>query len=216
MKKISVILLGIALCMSACSKKNNIDPNSVVINGTAYPTVTINGQTWTTQNYRGPGGGEIVATGSDAEINGNYYNAFNITLPKGWRIPTAADCNNLISNYSEAKDEYGNDEVNMVYSETLRSVNGWTISSGNNGTGFNAYPAGDISNNHKVEEKGNQAEYLTTTYQGSYISTLNISCYDQENNEGDVFYSGFDYFNYGGSNTAAHDIYFSVRFVKDN
>ena len=143
MKKISAVI-GFAIVLFACSKKHSVDPessNSVLVNGTTYPTVTIGSQVWTTLNYNGPGGYHSV----DFNQYGDYYTrsqALIIKLPSGWRIPTIADYETLIRHYSPLTDIDGRPYADQMRVVPLISTTGWSSNNGTNESGFNSAPAG--------------------------------------------------------------------------
>ncbi|HEY0244146.1 MAG TPA: hypothetical protein VGC01_01170, partial [Mucilaginibacter sp.] len=106
-KSLSFIVILAILFLSACSKKNTPAPNTetgtVVINGINYPTITIGSQTWTSTNYYGSGGSLPAYN----VLYGNYYTlaqASAITLPAGWHIPSRADYDTLLSNFTTIKN----------------------------------------------------------------------------------------------------------------
>jgi uncharacterized protein (TIGR02145 family) len=150
MKKSLFIALGICITLNSCSKKNDTKSATVsppvTINGTGYQTVVIGGQTWTAENYDGPGG--TINPALSEGIYGKFYvlaETRTITLPVGWRIPTQADFTKLL----ESQGAITNDGNGMVTLDTvagrhLRSASNWTIS-GDNKSGFNAQPAGEYN-----------------------------------------------------------------------
>src|SRR5471030_2740805 len=113
MKLLSISALLAILFFSSCSKKGDPTPDttnpnvcSVSINNSTYPTIIIGKQTWTSLNYSG---GTATLTTLSAGY-GSYYTlaqANAITLPTGWRIPTRADFNNLLSNFTATKNSLG-------------------------------------------------------------------------------------------------------------
>ena len=146
-------------------------PSIISISGEIYPTVTIGSQEWTAVNYNGPGGKE----GNFRANNSNYKKYFILTdladvqLPAGWRIPTAADYNKLLSNFTKNTDLEGNFVASLEQSLTLKSSSDWDIiysddKQGTNSSGFNAYPAGyysDYPQNNDTQK--NYALFLTST-----------------------------------------------------
>jgi len=138
-----------AMAISSCGSKSKDpkpkeDPNSVTINGTAYTTVTIGSQVWTTVNYKGASG----YTASETAIYGSYFTrsqANAINLPAGWRVPTIADYSMLIHNYTSVMDGQGFYYAFSGESAPLCSSSGWTNTQGTNTSGFNALPAGSYA-----------------------------------------------------------------------
>ncbi|MDB5154527.1 MAG: hypothetical protein JWR54_3278 [Mucilaginibacter sp.] len=89
MKKTLTLFSCVLILLSACSKKSTPALNplaSVTISGKAYGTIIIGSQTWTTQNYDGPGG---VANAQESSVGKFYLSSelSSIELPTGWRIP---------------------------------------------------------------------------------------------------------------------------------
>ena len=169
MKKYNLLILLLFLSlMISCAKKNDVNPGpvtgTVTINGSVYPTVTIGNQVWTTQNYSGPGGNEVAANTGDPILNGNYYNADNIVLPAGWRIPSRQDFNTLLSNYSSAINASGDVICDKAIIEGLISTTGWDGLTGTNSTGFNAYSAGSLYGNYPNLTKQRENDLRRLSY----------------------------------------------------
>jgi len=200
MKRICVFIGFIAL-LSACTKKYvTPDNHTVVIGGTTYPTVIIGDQVWTTANLKGFNGYHSNAHSQ----YGDYYSALFITLPTGWRAPTIADYNKLMSNFTSTdKDQYGYFHLNAAEVAPLLSTTGWPAPlQGTNQSGFNAQPAGFFS------DPGQGAIY----HGGSaYFATSDV------NPENGTF--GFSITADGayvkGAKVSDTSYYFSVRFVMD-
>ena len=168
------------LAFGSCSKNNSTpepqkDDNTITINGTAYPTITIGNQVWTSVNYAGPGGKDADPS-VDAKTYGKYYAASDlstITLPAGWRIPTREDFNTLLKSFPEAILVSGNYIAFKTASEALRSTTGWPKGNGNNLSGFNAAAAGDFSTvGMKTYNIGDQAAFMSSTPDAAAGSTL--------------------------------------------
>ena len=130
--------------MDGLFKKNNettggdYDPT---INGQVYSTTVINGQTWTTENYNNANNDGITYKfGTDTPAHGLLYTiaaAEAITLPPGWRIPTEADFYKLLGGVGAVNQEAAGTQV-----KDLMSTTGWINGSGNDASGFNAFPVG--------------------------------------------------------------------------
>ena len=170
MRKICLLVAAFALLLS-CSKKNNVTPanNSVKIDGTDYPTVTIGNQVWTTVNYSGAGGYH-----SADHAYGDYYTqsqALAINLPTGWRVPTMSDYNILLGNFTTAKDPQGNFDLVANNVATLLSTSGWPTT-GTNVSGFNAQPGGlfAIQPQPPIFESDGAAGYYMTSDAGGQLS----------------------------------------------
>ena len=204
MKKPFLILLSALLLFSACSKKNNISPdvpNTVNISGTFYPITTIGSQIWTTVNYSGPGGYST----SESNIYGIFFTpaqALTINLPAGWRIPTIADYNKLLSNYTSTKDidgyyrVSGNGAAGALVSDSL--ING------TNKSGFDALYGGfcSITSGQVNYTPYTQAYFLTA----DSFNEISFQIYGVMITSDSAFITG-----YSDPNSLA----LSVRFVKD-
>jgi uncharacterized protein (TIGR02145 family) len=134
MKKIIFLCFIAVTVLYSCSKKSepNPGPDSIVIEGTAYPTVAIGTMTWTSQNYDGPGGVYYNNNASNSRTNGKLYTfseANAVQLPAGWRLPNQNDYSYLI--YMARSSGHA-----------LMSKSGWTIGGGIDSLGFNAIPVG--------------------------------------------------------------------------
>ncbi|MFB9844214.1 FISUMP domain-containing protein [Mucilaginibacter ginsenosidivorans] len=213
MKYLFNLSILIAFTLTACSKKSGDVPpkNSVNINGTQYPTVTIGSQTWTTVNYNGPGG-----INYDNEANNPVYGklytfaeAQAIQLPAGWRLPTKDDFNKLIGVLgSPAIPSEITSLVDENVTKSLLSTSTWTYKSGTNSSGFNLVSAGFYSNFYgKTVNKGDRTAFYTQTLfnVGGNIPYV-VSVYEYPN-EVDM---AFD------TSTFGKDDRLSIRLVKDN
>jgi uncharacterized protein (TIGR02145 family) len=211
MKKV-LYLVVIAAAFSACSKKNNTPPApvpaSVVISGTTYPTVVIGSQTWTSLNYNGPGGENYNNSATDIAADGKLYTmaeAQAITLPAGWRLPIAADYNQLLQGLGGTL--VGSSPTNYGVSQTvaleLMSASGWTGDNGNNQLGFNARPVGYYS--------GSATQFLRAGTDAFFIiSTTGIDINIPLSLDVSLDQTAVNYYMDGTDNRL------SLRFVKDN
>ena len=210
------ILIGLIFAgmLFACSKSSNKPQQSsntttVTINGTAYNTVIIGTQTWTSVNYNGPGGVNYN-NGANNATYGKLYTwaeAQAISLPAGWRLPTANDFNNLMIAIGAQNLGNGNYLPSGTEPLQLMSNSGWSTTNGTNTLGFSAEPAGFYdqvsSNNQQFNSEGNGALFLSATpYMSHGPSPLSFAV--------------------GAGNAALTDLVLlqtdaaSVRFVKDN
>lgn len=226
MKSKLLLLLPFLLLFAACKKGGTAAPaeQEVTIGGDQHPTVRIGTQEWTADNYNGPGGVVLTSSGANPKYK-KYYTLADLKdlkLPTGWRIPTIADYNKLMSNFSSRKDTEGN--IVMNYDETLalRSTTNWEIRAddkvGTNTSGFNAYPAGYYTPYPDNETQGNLALFLTSTTlppakvtpQATYYSFIitRLAVTASSDNE-TVCYTCF--LNTGHNTDAPK----SVRFVRD-
>lgn len=146
----SIYILFTGFLLLASCKKNNPSKSrfgSVTINGRAYQTVVIGAQTWTTENYDGPGG--IASPRDDEATLGKYYlfaELSAITLPSSWRIPTQTDFVNLLKLQGAITLEYyGGITLDPPAVVHLRAnTTNWKVP-GDNQSGFNALPAGNYN-----------------------------------------------------------------------
>jgi len=169
----ALILLIVA---TSCSKSS--DPpeqeqskNEITINGTAYPTISLGTQTWTTVNYNGTGGVNYNDGANDPR-EGKLYSYTEVKaitgLPTGWRIPTEADVKTLMASVGTKLDgtiAY----TDAAASQKLMSTTGWTNTAlaGNNSTGLNLIATGYLfaSTNVKKDysDKGIVSSFWTST-----------------------------------------------------
>lgn len=221
MKILSLAAISTVILLSSCSKKGNPTPAAaviqtghVVINGSTYPTVVIGKQTWTSFNYLG-GTGALAS--SDATY-GNYYTleqAAQITLPTGWRIPTRADVNNLLVNFTSNKNTAGDYSGDLSVARALADTAHFhSLGAPTNSSGFSAYAGGDYDLTNKIfNNQVIDAAFLTSTTGTVNSTSVNyifaIASDGVSIGQSPVgYYSGIDY------NSAPFA--YSLRFVKDN
>jgi uncharacterized protein (TIGR02145 family) len=232
MNKLLLSALTAVLILNSCGKKGGSDPEpdpeppvttkEVTINGTVYPAVKIGTKTWTTVNYNGATGVNYNG-GSNSAAYGKLYTIAEsraITLPTGWRIPTKADFEDLIKNFSYEKDSFGDYVLKADGCKKLKSVSGWLITNGDNSAGFNAFPGGGATTATTAQyfDKGNAANFISKTDETGSV-----------NNKPVVYTYGFSINNLSyksGAQTIiedegvitinTNDFRFSLRFVKDN
>jgi uncharacterized protein (TIGR02145 family) len=178
MKKLPILFAFFAVVVLSCTKKNdNPSPNNtinsadttVTIEGTAYPVVRIGMQSWTTVNYNGPGG--VFNTGNVLEtvLDGKLYTsdeASQITLPKGWRIPTYNDFQNLLIARGATKNSDGSYSTGLSVIQSLMAQTGWAEGGGNNYSKFNALATG-FWHLDTFYGTGNGAAFLHSAYSGT-------------------------------------------------
>ena len=164
------LLKGIAaafafiILVSGCKKEPN-EPeiqSSVEIAGLIYPTVKVGSQEWTASNYQGAGGITYNSPNTKPEY-GKYYSwaeVQTISIPVGWRIPTVedyvklAEAQGVVFSQNQANRQ---EQIKKLISKTS-----WKTVSGNNASGFNAFPGGYALNNAAPED-GDIAEFWTNT-----------------------------------------------------
>lgn len=182
------------------------ETSSIQIGNDTYPTAVIGRQEWMTANlavkeFRN--GDEIPYIESDQEwvkaaankrpgwcyyegdpSKGVMYNYYAVIdprgiAPEGWRVPTAADCDELVRVL----------DVTAFESKAIRSKKGWS-KKGTNESGFSAVPGGirfsDEGGFMNIEQS---VSYWTTTAEGngSMINVLEIednSAYLTQENKG--------------------------------
>jgi uncharacterized protein (TIGR02145 family) len=144
--RLSSLTLIALFLFSACDNDDDKDPspdNGVTIGGKNYATVVIGSQTWTSENYDGPGGVSYDANNSKPEY-GKYYSKAeleSITLPQGWRIPTQEDYTKLAESQGITLPSHGTETEKV---KSIISTSGWNHVAGTNSSLFNAHPAGYI------------------------------------------------------------------------
>ena len=233
MNKILLVLLSATLIFSSCSKDGDttqpeeiVTNQTVAINGTTYPAVKIGTQTWTAVNYNGSGGQNYNSTTNDPAYGKLYTVAESkaITLPAGWRLPTKADFEKLISNYPHTVTADG---YNILPDgcKKLKSTTGWTVTTGDNTSGFNALSAGigviPTTTLGQYQDKGSDAWFISSTNGSSrVISGVTYTDTYAMNIASETYQSGNQ--NLIDDNGSVHALYqsadyrYSIRFVKDN
>jgi uncharacterized protein (TIGR02145 family) len=158
MKKLLILTLVASATLFSCSKSSNTKPqstNTVTINGTAYNTVTIGTQTWTTVNYNGAGGVNYNNSTTNNPTYGKLYTlaeAEAITVPTGWSLPTQNDYTTLLASSSTLG---------------LMAKTSWTTSEGTNASSFNALAVG-YYNQSSFYGAGTDAVFLTSSILTAY------------------------------------------------
>ena len=129
---------------SVSSTANNTyeEPNTAVIHGKRYRTVTIDGKVWMAENYAAPVGipnpkGMPVSMARWDYADSVLYNAPVVrwlasSPPAGWHIPS----------YSEWKALFAAVGGESVAGGKLKSTSGWTEQNGTDDYGFNGKPCG--------------------------------------------------------------------------
>ncbi|MDB4918813.1 FISUMP domain-containing protein [Mucilaginibacter sp.] len=219
MRKLLYLPAILFITLISCSKKNETKHQALVtINEKVYSTVVIGNQTWTAENYDGPGG--TASTRNDEAAIGKYYTLEEmqaLTLPAGWRVPSEADCITLLKSQGTLiwEDEYGA-LLDSVSSKYLRSTTGWYLP-GTNKSGFNALPAGKYQAfANEFQDYKSTANFWTTT----------IGIPEDAQTWFIMDFSGFyDSYGTGGapnsyarvsSSRLVEPYGYSLRFVKDN
>ena len=178
MKKILLLVAGAIAVFTSCTQKNN-DPTpasgkigtdtAVTIMGISYPVVQIGSQSWTSVNYRGPGGIYNTGSGNQDVLQGKLYTpleATQITLPTGWRIPTYGDYLALLISRGATKNDDGTYSASLPVAQSLMSTTGWSEGGGNNYSRFNALPTG-FYHLDVFYGSGNGASFLHSLTAGS-------------------------------------------------
>jgi uncharacterized protein (TIGR02145 family) len=219
MKPLSLFVLLAIIFLSSCSKKKNPAPTvsktgSVIINGGTYPTIIIGNQTWTSFNYTGGTGSLATA---DATY-GNYYTlaqAIQIPLPTGWRIPTRADYNNLLANFTSTTNSSGDYVGDITVARDLADTAHFhSLASPNNSSGFSAYPGGEYDLTNKVfTDQLIGGAFLTSTT-GTVNSTPVSYIFGITSDNVSIGLSSTGY--YSGIDFNSNPYAYSLRFVKDN
>ncbi|OKS85673.1 FISUMP domain-containing protein [Mucilaginibacter polytrichastri] len=235
MKKIALLALT-ALTLFSCSKGGSNDatpttptPTSVTISGTDYPIVKIGTKTWTSSNYNGDGGVNYAFSTTNNATYGKLYTmaeAKAISLPTGWRLPTRQDFIDLLKAAgTTSTNSDGDITIDGTASTKLRSVTVWTYINGTNTLGFNAYPVGVssyiITRTPQLPAYSGVGHYtdfwasdvLPSTVEGGINTThhyaLELSNYKFTDGSTEDYASVF-------KGNSVDQLYFSLRFVKDN
>lgn len=170
-KKAVRSIAAAVLVLASCTTGNEPVPitGSISVNGTAYPTITIGSQTWTTVNYTGGDG--IPYAGSKLYT---IAQATAITLPSGWHLPTESDLSTLMESARGDVTLYGfvlnsNGDIEPL---ALMSIPGW---GGSNSLGFNALPTGYCTNpGHILGGSGTNAVFWSSSYYNKKPEVLAI------------------------------------------
>jgi len=178
MKKVFTLVIIAIVVFFSCSKKNN-DPiplnlksadSTVIIAGDIYPVVKIGTQTWTSVNYRGPGG--IFNTGyldNYSVQHGKLYTpqeASQIALPAKWRLPTYDDYLTMLIARGAKQNSDGSYSATLAVTQSLMATFGWDEGGGNNYSGFTALPTGFYHLN-VFYGTGNGASFLHSAIEGT-------------------------------------------------
>lgn len=215
------MLLAVTLIVASCSKKNN-EPNeeSKHIHVKITDSIKIGNLFWSTTNFNGDGGINYGENPSTNEVKpndpkkGKLYSLKDIDmmiLPRGWRIPTANDFQELC----KSAGAYGTLPPNIPYyilegqnaAKLMSPTGGWAPIS-NLGTvnnlGFNAvstgYYVGSFFPNYAMF-------WSTSNYSGVNEPAL-FAIFDDNNK----YRATMNYFL--NSDKATYRM--SIRFVRDN
>jgi uncharacterized protein (TIGR02145 family) len=164
MKPYLYLTFIIATIFIGCTKKKADAPTTptVTINGTSYPTVVIGSQTWTTQNYDGPGG---VANAYEASI-GKFYllsELQSIKLPVGWRLPTQADFIGLLKlQGTTTVNSYGEVIADSTVATHIMANSKWSIP-GDDKSRFDVLPSGEYDIYSSFNSETDEAKFWSST-----------------------------------------------------
>lgn len=178
MKKLLCLLSICIVALNAC-KKDSLPPQTIGINGTFYKTGIFGSKTWTTENYRGPGGIDLANNNSDYGKLYTIAEAKAIALPKDWRVATIQDYYELLALTGAGDRNKGYTGVATSQVIMLMSASGWDTQNGNNFLGFNAFPAGyyvKTSTGFVWQDAKKLAVFVTTATQGNVnrVFTLGV------------------------------------------
>jgi uncharacterized protein (TIGR02145 family) len=216
-----LLMLAAMLLFTSCSKKNTDSPtpttttSTITINGTDYGTVVIGTQTWTTVNYNGTGGVNFNAGATNNIVYGKLYTldeANAISLPTGWRVPTNADIEKLVTFLGGSRNTYGHVVGDATLTTKLMSKDSWTNGSGTNSTGFNAYPGGDFYSSNWLAY-GIGGYFITSTVSYTVPTNPQINILDivhSKDTHTEETSTVTDQYAYHTTDR------YSVRFIKDN
>lgn len=202
-KKYLIYLLIISLFPLACKKDQapadqviNIDTSTIEISGQDYPVVKIEGQLWTSMNYKGPGGMDFFQ-GDQTGKYGKHYTEEELRglkLPSGWTLPALDDYRTLAAHVGI---QFNTETNNSAAIRKLTSKTGWLHIQGTNSTGFNAYPAGYFVPG-APPVGGDNAEFIAADHKSFSL----MESADRQNMIARLFYN------------ASPSDRFTVRFVK--
>jgi uncharacterized protein (TIGR02145 family) len=202
--KVFILILLLSVSSSCKEDEEESSPQettSIEISGKTYSTAKIGSQTWTIENYAGPGGIPYNDKNEKPEY-GKYYSfeeAKAVVVPTGWRIPSIEDYIKLGESQGVVFTMYRATAQNQI--KKLASTTNWRNIPGNNSSGFNAYPAG-YSFRNSAPMDGDISEFWT-----SDGKTMSI----QEGAKG-IDHNMMFYDNSADN----RDFRFNLRFVKDN
>jgi uncharacterized protein (TIGR02145 family) len=194
---ILITLTSFAIIWTGC-KKSEVEQTTVHISNPTgsftdirddeiYATVTINNQTWMSENLRYNATGSYNRLVSSDSIYGRLYNWLTIMngenyssnnpsgiqgiCPQGWHIPSLAEWNTFKNAISV------NDPANA-----LKSTIGWSNeANGTNHSGFNAFPNGVYKSAfNSFAYLGDQCYFWSTTdvgfqFTGVYVYSYNLN-----------------------------------------
>jgi len=158
---ILLLLSSLALFLSGCEEPIVETPNSMTDSrdGETYATITVGGQTWMAENLRYNAVGSWVNPANPSAIYGRLYEWTTLmngatssstspsgvqgVCPDGWHIPSDPEWKTLeisLGLSAATIDSLG--PVRGTHGTGMKSTTGWTLGTGTNTSGFNAFPAG--------------------------------------------------------------------------
>ena len=203
MKKLLIIVAGIALLMTGCNEVKDRD-------GNVYKTVKIGNQVWMAQNLNVQTEESWCYDDNPAncEKYGRLYtwSAAKNACPEGWHLPSKEEFEVLINWVGGEK----------IAGRKLKSRSGWGSSDSDNGTddlGFSVLPAGAKGyNGGDYCCEGHYASFWNYTERNDSNDPLMRFSYAKDHayimrffNDKDLAYQTYDYKGWG----------YSVRCVKD-
>jgi uncharacterized protein (TIGR02145 family) len=214
---IALSIIGISILYSCSKGKDNPTPEVSPTKVTIIDTVKIGTQIWTSVNYNGVGGVNY----NNQPNNPNYGKLYTIAeantliLPIGWRIPTTDDYNKLLAYLgATSTDANGYYQPSQATTLKLMSTTDWTLASGVNSSGFNAFPGGYYNQANTPNQdvlEGSAVAFITASYLASNIG-MHANFYIYEIQQSSTLLIDAVFSNQvTGSNDRG-----SLRFVKDN
>ena len=133
-----------------------------------------------------------------------------ISLPSGWRLPTKADAEKLLTYLGATGSGSNGIDGDATVSIKLKSKSDWTYTQGNNSSGFNAFPAGDLNGN--TYEGINLATTFWTSSADQYSDQYVLIIANLPDGPNIEDAAGMDYI----PTSSIGNFKTSIRFVKDN
>ena len=122
--------------------------------GKYYRTVDIGTQVWMAENLNYETNSSFVDSSFPAAVYGRFYTWIdaNMICPSGWHLPSDVE-------WSTLENSLGGNAVGSL----LKSIDGWNFGYGNNLSGMNIYPAGQMNPDSSFSNLTSEASLWTST-----------------------------------------------------